>query len=567
MELDVKENNMPIMNEGKVPTVIPLGLTGRGKRKRSLPNYADMASGKKAKMDHVDKRELVVFNAEDVKIESATKEAYAYKYANAPTKKSKTTNQDQCDDKSPIEIVRMLESLLSRAPEGKAKLLENVRQFVDFIKITNRKGSIPDEYVSVPYLTRILFLYGLTISADFNSTIEAENMDLDHLAAMSELDGETSFEEGADKSELCDMDPEIPAEPQTEESTLEEKCNLEHLKAVSQISGAEMSKEETLLNEVEFFDEPNVSVGEARSDNEIQIEKDEISKVMDFRKTDLGPDTQDNISDQPNLNLNPEVETVDINTPTEKPKGSAYHNEADKQGEPKFRCTICDKFYVDIVFFKQHIGLKHMGFATVTEWRKPENKQHRKSAFSHKAFERVKTKDMSARENEQAQFYKCLECVPRSDNSTKGPLSNKRFRRTQKDFIENVVMDPSNALFSDLSQLKAHTNSAHPLLEDPMACYYQLPPSKTQTRWRSYKCLNCDVRSSCPKDMIRHLQSESHSCRNEVRRGDRVKAVRESGYLEVIEPPEGPVDVKAEDTKLEGLANNSSFFHLLLVKK
>ena len=78
--------------------------------------------------------------------------------------------------------------------------------------------------------------------------------------------------------------------------------------------------------------------------------------------------------------------------------------------------------------------------------------------------------------------------------------------------------------------------------------------------------MNCEVRSSCPKDMIRHLQSESHSCRNEVRRGDRVKAVRDSGYLEVIEPPEGPVDVKAEDTKLEGLANKSTFCCLLLEK-
>ena len=66
MEIDVKE--------GKVPTVIPQGLTGRGKRKRSLPNYADMASGKKTKVGaQEDKSKRLVFNAEDVKSEPAKK--------------------------------------------------------------------------------------------------------------------------------------------------------------------------------------------------------------------------------------------------------------------------------------------------------------------------------------------------------------------------------------------------------------------------------------------------------------------------------------------------------------
>ena len=62
----------------------------------------------------------------------------------------------------------------------------------------------------------------------------------------------------------------------------------------------------------------------------------------------------------------------------------------------------------------------------------------------------------------------------------------------------------------------------------------------------------------CPSST--KFQFESHSCRNEVRRGDRVKAVKESGYLEAIEPPEGPVDVKAEDIKVDGRANNSFFY-------
>ena len=87
MELDVKESKKPIMKEGGVPTVIPLGLIERGKRKRSLPNYAEMASGKKAKVgSHVDKSKLVVFNAEDLKSESATMEAYARYKAGAVTK-------------------------------------------------------------------------------------------------------------------------------------------------------------------------------------------------------------------------------------------------------------------------------------------------------------------------------------------------------------------------------------------------------------------------------------------------------------------------------------------------
>ena len=86
MELDVKENKIPIMKEGGVPTVIPLGLIERGKRKRSIPNYAEMASGKKAKVGtHVDKSKLVVFNAEDLKSESATMEAYARYKAGAVT--------------------------------------------------------------------------------------------------------------------------------------------------------------------------------------------------------------------------------------------------------------------------------------------------------------------------------------------------------------------------------------------------------------------------------------------------------------------------------------------------
>jgi len=62
------------VKEGKVPTVIPQGLTGRGKRKRSLPNYADMASGKKTKVGaQEDKSKRLVFNAEDVKSEPAKK--------------------------------------------------------------------------------------------------------------------------------------------------------------------------------------------------------------------------------------------------------------------------------------------------------------------------------------------------------------------------------------------------------------------------------------------------------------------------------------------------------------
>ena len=86
MEPDVKENKIPIMKEGGVPTVIPLGLSERGKRKRSLPNYAEMASGKKAKVGaHVNKSKLVVFNAEDLKSESATMEAYARYKAGAVT--------------------------------------------------------------------------------------------------------------------------------------------------------------------------------------------------------------------------------------------------------------------------------------------------------------------------------------------------------------------------------------------------------------------------------------------------------------------------------------------------
>ena len=479
-------------------------------------------------------------------------------YATTAASKSKTNLQDPCDEKSPIEIVCMLKSLLSWPPKSKTKLLEDVRQFVDLIKITNSKGSIPDEYVSVPHLIRILFLSRLEVRADLYSTIEAENMDLDHLAAMTELDGETSFEERADESELCEIDPE--------KSNVETKCDLG---SVSQIFGTILNEESGLYELSEY---PNVSVDEAKSNMEIQIDNVEISEPTDFEITEFEANIQDikeDIVDQPELNFNPGIESVDLEIPIiKRPKGSKYLNEANGQGEPKFRCTICDKFYMDRDSFKQHIGLKHMGFDSVTEWKKPENKKHRTAALSHVAFERIKTEDMLAKEKEReetfqnnakVQFLKCLECVSESEKPRVGWLACTKYKRTQKDFIDNVVNDPSNALFSDLSQLKAHTNSAHPLLEDPMACYYQLQPSKTQTKWRGYKCMNCDVKSSRPRDIIRHLRSESHSCRNEVRRGDRVKAVKESGYIEAIEPPEGPVDVKAEDIKVDGLANSSFF--------
>ena len=43
--------------------------------------------------------------------------------------------------------------------------------------------------------------------------------------------------------------------------------------------------------------------------------------------------------------------------------------------------------------------------------------------------------------------------------------------------------------------------------------------------------------------------------------------VIKSGYIEAIEPPEGPVDVEAEDIKVDGLANNSFFISLAFCKK
>ena len=58
----------------------------------------------------------------------------------------------------------------------------------------------------------------------------------------------------------------------------------------------------------------------------------------------------------------------------------------------QYRCKICDTFFVEIGNLKEHIGIKHMGYANSKEWRRPENKDVRTSASSHPAYEFIPQK-------------------------------------------------------------------------------------------------------------------------------------------------------------------------------
>ena len=55
----------------------------------------------------------------------------------------------------------------------------------------------------------------------------------------------------------------------------------------------------------------------------------------------------------------------------------------------EYRCTLCNVQYTHRCNLQEHIGLRHMGYKDAREWRRPENKEVRKSATQHEAFEYI----------------------------------------------------------------------------------------------------------------------------------------------------------------------------------
>ena len=53
----------------------------------------------------------------------------------------------------------------------------------------------------------------------------------------------------------------------------------------------------------------------------------------------------------------------------------------------EYRCKICDLKFGNTGNLKEHIGIKHLGYANAKEWRKSENKNVRDKVTKHEAYE------------------------------------------------------------------------------------------------------------------------------------------------------------------------------------
>ena len=55
----------------------------------------------------------------------------------------------------------------------------------------------------------------------------------------------------------------------------------------------------------------------------------------------------------------------------------------------EYRCKICDLKFGNTGNLKEHIGIKHLGYANAKEWRKSENKNVRDKVTKHEAYEYI----------------------------------------------------------------------------------------------------------------------------------------------------------------------------------
>ena len=58
----------------------------------------------------------------------------------------------------------------------------------------------------------------------------------------------------------------------------------------------------------------------------------------------------------------------------------------------EYRCKICDLKFSNTSNLKEHIGIRHLGYANGKEWRKPENKAVRIETANHEAYEYIQFK-------------------------------------------------------------------------------------------------------------------------------------------------------------------------------